>query len=77
MKELITLLTDIESEIHFRSPYSSKLPRIRQLVIELKSGNTLAQETAIELLPALEAELRFCGVENDTPVIKRIRAFRG
>ncbi len=76
MDNLINLLMDIEAELHFHNPHSSKLTLIRRLVQELKEDNIKAKEKVLATLPSFEAELCFSGVSQNAPIIKRIRGLQ-
>lgn len=79
-EKIIDLLIDIEGELHFRLPQSSKIQEIRALVMLLKksSGEEDDQHAIIlEFYSLLKSELIFSGVEHDHRLIKRIKAMNG
>lgn len=71
--DLIGLLVDIEKELHFRNPDSGDIATLRELILALKADNPRDQE-AFDILPELESELIFAGVQCDSSLINYIRS---
>lgn len=77
---LIELLTDIEVSLKHFAPYSSKIAKIHNLVINLKKENLAvlnasnfgAFDEVTELLGVLKSELIFAQAGNRDELMQRI-----